>query len=1266
MTTPECPKCSSAMMLRTARRGANAGGQFWGCTQYPRCKGTRPYEGEEIPEKTAPARQGAQAAPPSFKAAPPEPIAQPVSWSDGTPRPSWDTLYAAVGSVPGFLASKLDAFSARKVEKLLSDTAIFKNRARTGTLGADSDCEFIVQIAQKLLQRGLTPLPTLELEAAAARDLDLRQLSEAEPESPKVGWMLTGAVDKVTEKGLISALTERPTVFNPEPEIELSNAGMPGFDSEREQTFAFDLLPDIHPELAHWLHAQVPFRQLVTDDAELAAARRADFLISHPFWGDYVIEIDGEEHGQDYRIDEERDSSLEKKGFRVLRIPNQLIDEKASGKIRDILSPILTSDPAASTTFERQVATAALQCSIGSKIQFVLCNALLDGTLAPGADWKLHITGADSYAHAAIADLRTLLESLDRIYGTQITPRSYEVELDAPEQDSRPGLSICVETGVSEKHAFPEHAELFDYIVRPTYLPQPLKLDMGYNSPRRYCVLAEDRDFDTGILEEALVVFLQYLFRKRSFRQGQLQALINGLCGHDSIVLLPTGAGKSIIYQLTGLLQPGFTLVVDPLVSLIEDQERVLNSYGIERVLGITSGSFSQRADRSQMLEAIKEAQYHFIMISPERLQTPEFRDALRSLTNHTLVNSAVIDEAHCVSEWGHDFRPAYLNLARNLREFCQDKWGTPPALFALTGTASRAVLRDMLVDLGVDPSNSNAIVRPTGFDRKELDFDIVTCKPKEVVPTLEGVLASLPKRFRTSPSDFSQNRGEDTLSGIVFCPTVKGNKGVMEIQSVVSRKLGAPVAIYSGSSPTGGGGNWDLKKRENARAFIDNEVPAIVSTKAFGMGIDKPNVRYTVHVGMPGSLEAYYQEAGRAGRDQKRAICVAIYAEADEERTRRILSASVSNNEVDAVLKEEPWNARSDANTAMFFHRNGYPGVEEEVSWVADLLDEIGEVIHKQNIVITRGDNNTAKNKEKAIFRLLQIGMIADYTVEYGAGKYDLEVAPFDPEKSKHAVLDYIRRSQPGRAKADEEALSALNLSNDRESILKVVRYLINFAYDVIEQSRRRAISESFEAARIGSRDQAAFRRRLLEYLEEGVGSDFIERLLAEESIDIDDWLSLILQINNAAEAGEFRGIAIRYLESYPEHPGLLLIRAVAESMSGDCDERRVREDLESALRFGTSAYRLKQRDIKKLANELLTFTLERAPRLAAPLIIAFEGQEEWATSQELERLSEKLFAEYPEQTKDIRAAQSVRKIANQLAAINNALSKASETLNI
>ena len=1260
MNNPSCPvpTCGRPMTLRTARRGQNAGGQFWGCTDYPRCKGTRQYTDSDTPETTYTQPDTHDSAvPPTPEANTSKP--QPVHWSDGTPRPDWDTVYESIGSVPGFLAERVKALGSERVKRLLSDTAFFKNRVSRHRSLPEPGVEFIGQIIQKLLQRGLAPLPTLQLETAIAQTLDFPNLKETDPEGPDVGWKIRGTLDKVSENGLVGALTERARPFSPELRIGDGASGVPGYDSEREITFVTKLLPSVSHDLAHWLHAQVPLQSLVNGHDSPTIARRVDFLISHPVWGDHVIEIDGEEHNHDFRIDAERDKALGDSGYSVLRIPNQWIDEEAIDSLERTLSPITKVASPSPTVFERKIANAALLCAIGTKIQYLLCDALRDGALKQKTRWNLVIQGSDSVAQAAVTDFCNLLRALDQIYGTSSAPRSVDVHIRMPEDGPRPDLAICVESDVGEKHSFPEGVEEFDYLLRPTFLPRPLKIDMGYRQSRRYCALASNRDYETSTLEEGLVVLLQYLFRKRRFRQGQLQALLNGLCGHDSIVLLPTGAGKSIIYQLNGLLQPGITVVIDPLVSLIEDQERVLKGYGIERVLGITSGTFSDRTARAYMLNAIKEAQFHFIMISPERLQTPEFRGALRALTRHTLINTAVIDEAHCVSEWGHDFRPAYLNLARNLRELCRDELGHPPALFGLTGTASRAVLRDMLVDLGVDPSNSNAIVRPTGFDRKELEFDLITCNPRDLIPTFEGVLASLPKRFHRPPSEFSQNRGDETMSGIVFCPTVKGQKGVIEIQSIVSRLLGAPVAIYSGSSPGPDAQSWNLTKRENARAFIENEVPAIVSTKAFGMGIDKPNVRYTVHVGMPGSLEAFYQEAGRAGRDQKRSICVALYAEADEDRTRKLLSSAFSDGEVNTLLKQEPWNARSDANTAMFFHRNGYPGVDEEVSWVEELLHEIGEVSEKRSEVVAKNDSVSSKQKEKAIFRLLQIGMVEDYTVDYGGGKYEIEIEPFDPEKAKLSVLDYIRRSQPGRAKADEGALQLLGLKSDHPSIIKVVRYLISFAYDVIEQARRRAIGEAFEAARIGSRDQAAFRRRLLEYLEEGVGSEFIEKLLSQDTVSLDDWLALLEGMNNAAEAGEFRGMAIRYLESYPEHPGLLLMRAVAESMSGDCEARRVREDVEAAIRFGVSVYGLQNTEIERMAIELFDYAIERAPNLAVPIIVAFSGEEGSMSSPQLVELRSRLFTEYPKQTADLRAAMAVRRLANRLTGVQGVLDR-------
>lgn len=338
------------------------------------------------------------------------------------------------------------------------------------------------------------------------------------------------------------------------------------------------------------------------------------------------------------------------------------------------------------------------------------------------------------------------------------------------------------------------------------------------------------------------------------------------------MVLLPTGAGKSIIYQLAGLLMPGLTLVVDPINALIEDQVEGLHAYGIDRAVPITGDI--DRVERERLLWRVERGEYLFVLHSPERLQSPQFRSALRALAESSLVNLAVIDEAHCVSEWGHDFRPAYLNLGNNLRRFGAGGAQSPPPLLALTGTASRAVLRDMLTDLGIDRGRSEALVRPHSFDRPELHFEIAHTSPKEDPrAALRGVLNALPGKLGLPRTEFFRPAGRDTASGIVFVPTVTARTySVRDARGIVQNATGSEVTVYSGSSPSRDSrdrsGSWNEEKRRNASAFKTNRVPVLVATKAFGMGIDKPNIRYTVHFGMPMSLESFYQEAGRAGRD--------------------------------------------------------------------------------------------------------------------------------------------------------------------------------------------------------------------------------------------------------------------------------------------------------------------------------------------------------------------------------------------------------------
>ena len=337
-----------------------------------------------------------------------------------------------------------------------------------------------------------------------------------------------------------------------------------------------------------------------------------------------------------------------------------------------------------------------------------------------------------------------------------------------------------------------------------------------------------------------------------------------------------------MIYQLAGLCLPGRTLAVDPLVALIHDQIDGLRKQGIDRSVGISSKTAGMGRGA---------ADAYFTFITPERLQRQQFRDELTEASQVAPVNLAVIDEAHCVSEWGHDFRPAYLNFGGTLRSACRGALGVPP-LLALTGTASRAVLTDVLFQLGMSNQRENSIVRPTTFDRPELSYRVMRATPVDSQAALRGELRAMATRFEAVSATFFEptGRNDDTCSGIVFVPTVNGWHGLTETTDAVSEIIPSAVPYSStapkGTTPT----DWEWRSSQNSADFKENHATAIVTTNAFGMGIDKPNVRWIVHYGLPGSIEAFYQEVGRAGRDRSPAWSVLILTEHDVGRNRRRL----------------------------------------------------------------------------------------------------------------------------------------------------------------------------------------------------------------------------------------------------------------------------------------------------------------------------------------------------------------------------------------
>ena len=331
---------------------------------------------------------------------------------------------------------------------------------------------------------------------------------------------------------------------------------------------------------------------------------------------------------------------------------------------------------------------------------------------------------------------------------------------------------------------------------------------------------------------------LKRVFGYDRFRPGQEEIVEAILSGRDVLAVMPTGAGKSICYQVPALMMPGITLVVSPLISLMQDQVRALVAAGVPAAYLNNSLNDNQKA---LMLRRAQEGRYKIIYVAPERLQMPGF---LR-FAEEQPISMVTVDEAHCISQWGHDFRPSYLQIQDFVRQL-----PTRPVVSAFTATATIRVKEDIEDKLDLE--------RPfrltTGFDRPNLRF--------ETMRVISGEKPHALVKFLLEEGD---------APGIIYCSTIRQ---VGEVTNLVSQ-VGIAAAPYHGRmSPE--------ERKKNQEDFLYDRIQVMVATNAFGMGIDKPNVRFVLHYNMPKDIESYYQEAGRAGRDGEPARCVLFYAPSD------------------------------------------------------------------------------------------------------------------------------------------------------------------------------------------------------------------------------------------------------------------------------------------------------------------------------------------------------------------------------------------------
>ena len=965
------------------------------------------------------------------------------------------------------------------------------------------------------------------------------------------------------------------------------------FDSNNEKRFFDSILRKAFGE--NWASIVLPQVSIESIVDEYDNVERVDFLVFDGV-NNFIIELDGEEHSNHINKDELRDSKLTKAGYTVIRIPNKEIDD-VQYCLNKYFQSAICFKYKEKTEFEKYLIASKMV----HQIQIAVVKGLELGYLNLKSILNFHISTKDFsddeldfIFDLALKDLGELYSNFAKVYGID---EKYSLVFDKNSTNN-----ICFGNTFNTSN---------EIIIRNLLFKDNILCEIGA------FVSLQIKEYS----EELLKYFLTYLFRFNSFQEGQYDAIVRLLEKKDSIILLPTGSGKSLIYQLSSLIVPGLTIVISPIISLMEDQINNLFYFGIDNAFTINSARIMSNSGLD--IGVIRNNNFSLIYISPERLQMISFRNAISEMLISNTINTVAIDEAHCVSEWGHDFRTSYLNIGKNARELFK-KYGEVPVVLALTGTASTSVLKDVQRELQI--KDYSAIITPKTFDRPELSFDIFESSSDNKIKILETLLNNeLPSRFNVSFNKFSLVNEDDTYCGIVFCPHTNGDFGVVGVANYLT-KTSFKVGKYSGSTPKGYKSDYAyaLEKKETTDKFKTNKLNLLVATKAFGMGIDKANIRYTVHYGIPGSIESFYQEVGRAGRDKKYANCSIIYSNDDVRINNTLLAASTPLSSIRKSIDDLSVENKDDISRMLYFHTKSFSGIEIELEHINNVLKKI---FFDDNNLAKRQFNIVAKNEEervsleKAIHRLVILGVLGDYTINFASKEFEMRLGDVNFDSIKNNYAEYVRGYNEGRVKIEKEKLDKHKNEVLTTFILSASKILIEFIYDTIEKGRRRGLREivSMCQAAIESNNRSeVIRNRIIRYFESTYSEELNEIL---ENVDNSfEKIRIIFDgdviegeqiggIRSSNEASGLRGEVSRALEATPDHPGLLFLRALAECFSKTYDKEAIISDYVDAIEFALEKYEINQERLKGFIIYSLNKIFKRDNELFSQLILMIKG---------------------------------------------------------
>jgi len=746
---------------------------------------------------------------------------------------------------------------------------------------------------------------------------------------------------------------------------------------------------------------------------------RVDFALEVPDhqggWLRLVIEIDDSSHTfEQLSKDQKRDRDLRAAGWRVYRFPlgkragwqeklEPIVEELSRAVPHEMLSAAVTvrrMDPRTRAALcnlvmlpvaEAQISTAVAQIlHAGDRLSLRVANP--QGLpLEPVVTAVQEMVGAITALHMPDDPVMLTL-----VPGTD--PDADLVYYGYPSAAAWDALAAKTSVVVAPCPVWSEYVEPF--------IPA---------SPRA----VEFAGLNLDAVNASLDHLLQNVFRKVAFRPKQREIIVRALSLRSVIGLLPTAAGKSLCYQLSSLLQPGFTFIVDPLRSLMIDQKSSLEAMGIHRCHTFMSGAGDADTKDAELRQRgyrkMERGEFLFVFNSPERLQIPEFINLVnRQMDNITY---CVVDEAHCVSEWGHDFRLAYMNIWRRMGEHAARK----PVLMALTGTASQNVLIDIRHILRI--YDQDAVIEPSTFDRPELTFEVYRTSRADRVGKIAQVLQDL----TYDPSLASGG----APGGLIFSNFVGGNVGVTQIAGELASRLGRDIPTYAGKAPAGADTDqWEQEKVRLQVDFKNDRIPLLACTHSFGMGIDKPNIRFTIHTMLPRSLEDFYQQAGRAGRDGKPAWCVVVFADEEPQAADRLLDPGMTPHDALASWSDRNLSEHEDAVRNLWFLRQTFPGTWHERRALYYTVYEILRPrlpdsddtksfefsiwdFPQQFATIGESDKVSGdalkRTFEMALHRCYLTGAITDYAYDYTGKRFRIDLKRTDPNAIYAHLMEYL-----------------------------------------------------------------------------------------------------------------------------------------------------------------------------------------------------------------------------------------------------------------